>query len=123
MASELRVTTVANNAGTESVNTTYVINGSAKAWFHYNQQAGNEAVRDSFNISSITDNSTGIYTNTFASNMNNSFYNVTGGTRGNRHQFNTDTGTTTGRAYRTGDANNTVNDADSNCWTTMGDLA
>ena len=32
MASELRVTTIANNAGSESVDTTYVVNGSAKAW-------------------------------------------------------------------------------------------
>ena len=32
MASELRVTTIANNAGTESVGSTYVINGSVKSW-------------------------------------------------------------------------------------------
>ena len=38
---------------------------AAKAWFHYNQTASSVAVRDSFNTSSITDNSTGIYTNTF----------------------------------------------------------
>ena len=36
MASELRVTTIANNAGSESVDTTYVVNGSSKAWIRYN---------------------------------------------------------------------------------------
>ena len=106
-----------------SIATNFVVEGSAKAWFHYNQKSGNEEVRDSFNTSSVSDNSTGVYTNTFTNNMNNAFYNVTGGTRGNRIQFNTDTGATTGRAYRTGDSNNNLNDQDSNCWTTMGDLA
>lgn len=57
MASELRVTTIANNAGTESVDTTYVINGSAKARCLYNQVS--PAVRSSVNISSVTDVSTG----------------------------------------------------------------
>ena len=106
-----------------SVDTNYVVEGSAKAWFHYNQSNGSEQVRDSLNISSIADNSTGIYTNTFTNNMNNAFYSVTAATRGNRNQFNTTQGATTGRAYRTADADNNVIDTDSNCWTTMGDLA
>ena len=56
MASELRVTTIANNAGTESVNTTYVVNGSAKAWF----SAVTWATADnSLNVSSISDDSAG----------------------------------------------------------------
>jgi hypothetical protein len=97
--------------------------GLAKAWFHYNQTTGSEGVRDSFNISSVFDDTTGVYSNTFTNNMNNAFYAVTSGVRGNRNQFNTDTGTTTGRSYRTADAGNTVIDADSNCWITTGDLA
>ena len=116
-AASLDVTGEANST------TTNLQQGLSKAWFHYNQSAGSEAIRDSFNQSSITDNSTGVYTNTFTNNMNNAFYNVTGGTRGNRSQFSTNTGATTGRGYRTADSNNAVNDADSNCWTTMGDLA
>ena len=119
--SELRANTITHSDGTSPV--TLTKQQAAKAWFHYNQKAGSEEVRDSFNTSSITDNSTGLYTNTFTNSMNNAFYNVTGGTRGNRSQFNTDTGATTGRQYRTGDASNNVNDQDSNCWTTMGDLA
>ena len=61
MASELRITTLANNAGTESVDTTYVINGSAKAWVNWNG-TGTVAIRDSMNTSSITDRGTGQYT-------------------------------------------------------------
>ena len=56
MASELRLTTLANNAGTESVDTTYVINGSAKAWAKFDDSA---TLADSFNISSSVDVQTG----------------------------------------------------------------
>lgn len=61
MASELRVTTIANNAGTESVGSTYVINGSAKSWISINT-TGTIATRDSFNVSSTTDVGTGAQT-------------------------------------------------------------
>ena len=69
MASELRLTTLANNAGTESVDTTYVINGSAKAWNNVNG-TGTIASRDSFNISSISDTGTGDITHSFTNSMN-----------------------------------------------------
>ena len=68
MASELRVTTIANNAGSESVDTTYVVNGSAKAWISL-IGTGTVSIDDSLNISSITDNSTGNYTNTLTNAM------------------------------------------------------
>lgn len=68
MASELRVTTIANNAGTESVGSTYVINGSAKAWVIFDG-TGTIAADDSLNLSSLTDSGTGQY----AQNFTNSF--------------------------------------------------
>ena len=68
MASELRLTTLANNAGTESVDTTYVINGSAKAWVNFNG-TGTIAVRDSLNIASLTDVGTGGYDTNFTNNF------------------------------------------------------
>ena len=78
MASELRVTTIANNAGTESVNTTYVVNGSAKAWLKYNQAT--PGVDNSLNVSSVTDNATAKYTINYTSNWANINYtNTTGG--------------------------------------------
>ena len=75
MASELRVTTIANNAGTESVDTTYVVNGSAKAWVNIEGE-GTIAVRDSFNNSSIVDRADGRYTTTVTNAMNNANYSV-----------------------------------------------
>ena len=70
MASELRLTTLANNAGTESVDTTYVINGSAKAWVNYD--GATNTAEDSFNVASVTDGGTGIFTVNYSSNMSNS---------------------------------------------------
>ena len=73
MASELRVTTIANNAGTESVDTTYVINGSAKAWVNFNGQ-GTIAQRDSLNVTSLTDDGVGQHSYSFVNNFNNVDY-------------------------------------------------
>jgi len=74
MASELRLTTLANNAGTESVDTTYVINGSAKAWANWNGLASPATLRDSFNISSLDDNGAGSYDLNFSTSMNSANY-------------------------------------------------
>jgi hypothetical protein len=83
MASELRLTTLANNAGTESVDTTYVINGSAKAWANF-QGTGTVSIRDSLNQTSLVDNGTGSYKVGFTNNMNNGNYSLcaTGGSGG-----------------------------------------
>jgi hypothetical protein len=56
--------------GTDTVETGYVVNGSAKAWVNFNGQ-GTPAARDSFNLSSITDNGTGAYGLTFANAFSN----------------------------------------------------
>jgi len=72
MASELRVTTIANNAGTESVDTTYVINGSAKAWINFTMTTATN--NDSLNVGSLTDNSAGNFSiNTSTAFANNSY--------------------------------------------------
>ena len=63
-----------NNAGTE-------IGQLVKAWVNFNG-TGTVAIRDDFNVSSITDNGTGLYTVNFTTDMANSNYAVvTGGTR------------------------------------------
>jgi hypothetical protein len=48
-----------------SLDTSYVVQGSAKAWVNFN---GNNAIatRDSLNLSSLTDNGTGDYTTNFS---------------------------------------------------------
>tara|TARA_R110002020_G_scaffold91188_2_gene221657 strand:+ start:288 stop:671 length:384 start_codon:yes stop_codon:yes gene_type:complete len=84
MASELRVTTIANNAGSESVNTTYVVNGSAKAWANHDASA---SLDDSFNTSSITDTGTGHYGLNFSSSMNNADYIMSGSNLGSTADF------------------------------------
>ena len=56
MASELRVNTLKDAAGSNSVGLTYVAKGTAKAWVY----AEADAVRtDSFNMSSSTDHGDG----------------------------------------------------------------
>ena len=77
MASELRVTTIANNAGTESVDTTYVINGSAKAWVNFNG-TGTVAIRDSVNVASLTDGGTGTYSYTVSNSCANTNFSCQG---------------------------------------------
>jgi len=56
-----------------SLDTSYVVNGSAKAWINFNGQ-GTPAARDSLNISSLTDNGTGDYTPVYTSAFNNVNY-------------------------------------------------
>ena len=54
MASELRVNTLKDASGNNSIATSYVANGSAKAWSQV-KQTDTFAVNDSFNISSGVD--------------------------------------------------------------------
>ena len=54
----------------KSVDTDYVVNGSAKMWVNFDG-TGTIAARDSFNLSSLTDNGTGDYTATFTNAMGN----------------------------------------------------
>ena len=59
-----------------SLDTQYVVNGSAKAWINYKGTSTN-SIRDSLNISSVTDAGTGLYTVNFSSSMNNADYSPT----------------------------------------------
>ena len=63
--------------GTDTVETGYVVNGSAKAYSSF-ESASTFAVRQSFNSSSITDNGAGNYTINFTSSMANDDYAPTG---------------------------------------------
>ena len=81
MASELRVNTLKDAAGNNSIGMSTVAEGSAKAFVNING-TGTIAIRSSSNAASITDNGTGNYTVTFTNAMNNAEYgaNVTGAT-------------------------------------------
>jgi hypothetical protein len=72
-------TIIASNVsdGTLSIPTTYVTNGSAKAWVNFNG-TGTIAVRDSLNVSSLTDNGTANYNVNLTSNFSAADYAITG---------------------------------------------
>jgi len=77
MASELRVTTIANNAGTESVNTTYVVNGTIKVWINAN--SAKTTINDSLNISSLDDDGAGDFGLNFTTSFSTVNYSWAGG--------------------------------------------
>ena len=68
MASELRVNTLKDASGNNSIATNFVANGSAKVWSNLNG-TGTIALRDSFNVSSATDQGTGDYTINFTNSI------------------------------------------------------
>jgi len=61
--------------GTSTIPKTTVIAGSAKAWVNFNG-TGTVAIRDSFNVTSITDNGTGDYTLNFTSAFTSANYSL-----------------------------------------------
>jgi hypothetical protein len=63
--------------GTTTVATTYVTNGSAKAWCCWNG-TGTAAIRDSLNVSSLTDNGVGDYTFAYTDNFGSANYQIGG---------------------------------------------
>lgn len=73
MASELRVNTLKDASGNNSVGMSYVAEGTAKSWVNFNG-TGTIATRDSFNVASLTDNGTGSYNANFTNSMNDSNY-------------------------------------------------
>lgn len=67
--SELRADTITGSDGTSPV--TLTKQSAAKAWNNING-TGTIAIRDSFNIASITDNGTGVYTHSLSNAMSTS---------------------------------------------------
>ena len=64
--------------GSTSVGTGYVVNGSAKVYCNVNQ-TGTQAIRDSLNVSSITDDGSGQTVISYSSNMSSADYAFTCG--------------------------------------------
>ena len=61
--------------GTDTVETGYVVNGSAKAWVNMNGQ-GTIAIRDSMNVASLTDVGTGQQRSNYTNAMSSADYSV-----------------------------------------------
>ncbi len=59
--------------GTDTVGTSYVVNGSAKAWINFNA-IGTTAILESFSVSSLIDNSAGNFDFGLSSAMSNANY-------------------------------------------------
>jgi hypothetical protein len=75
MAGKIIADTLETGAGSD-IATSYVVNGSAKAWVNFDGTASGAASRDSFNVSSMTDNSTGNHTVTNTNALSDSNYSV-----------------------------------------------
>ena len=86
MASELRVNTLKDASGNNSVAMEYVANGSAKAWINLNGPTG--SARDSLNLSSITDHASGEFSHTVSSAFANINYSNTTTFSSNTNQSN-----------------------------------
>ena len=65
-----------------SIDTDYLLNGSAKCWINYDATASSDYTRDSFNVASTTDQNTGAHDIAFSNNMGN--INYAGMTNGHR---------------------------------------
>ena len=68
MASELRVNTLKDASGNNSIATSYVASGSAKMWTSFTGIT-TTAIKDSFNSSSLTDVSSGTTNVSITTNM------------------------------------------------------
>jgi hypothetical protein len=66
--------------GTTTVGTSYVVNGSAKAWVNVIYTSSLPSSIGSLNISSVSDNTTGNYDANFTSNFNDNNNRVISGT-------------------------------------------
>ena len=74
MASELRVNTLKDANGNNSIATSFVAGGSAKAWISFNGGVATPVAIDSFGTSTLTDNGTGDYSQTLSNAMGNADY-------------------------------------------------
>jgi hypothetical protein len=86
MASELRVNTLKDAAGANSVAMEYVAGGSSKAWVQLN--GSTFAIAGSFNVSSADDNGTGDYDINYTNSMNTNTYAVPASCNGDGSGYN-----------------------------------
>lgn len=76
MASIIKVETLQDTDGNNSIGMQFVSSGSVKAYISVNQ-TGTQAINDSFNVASIADNGTGLTGVTYTNNMSVSSHAVT----------------------------------------------
>ena len=83
--STIKVTNIQDTSGGNQSTSEEIFQGRAKAWVNFDGTFGtspfteaNDGIRDSFNVTSVTDNGTGDYTVNFDNAMSNSNYSVAG---------------------------------------------
>ena len=79
MASIISVDTLQDSAGSNEVTTANVktaFDDRVKAWHRFDASSGSPVTGDSLNISSTTDDGTGIFTPAFTNNFSNTEYSV-----------------------------------------------
>ena len=85
--STLKVNTIQDSSASNASTTEQIFQGRAKVWINFDG-TGTVSTRDSFNVSSLTDNGTGDYTISFTTAMANTNYAVTC-TSSAQHNFTT----------------------------------
>ena len=63
----LKVGTITDTSGNKSSTTAQIADGRAKVWIKFNQDTG--SISSSLNVSSVTDNGTGLFNVNFTTNM------------------------------------------------------
>ena len=78
MASELRVNTLKDASGNNSVATSVVFSGTPKSWVNFDQNNASSTaeIRQSFNTSGITDEGTGLSAVSYTNNFNYADYGI-----------------------------------------------
>ena len=133
MASILKVDTITGVATAGSIaitgegnsTTTNLQQGLAKQWTHFDS-SGTLTARDSLNVASFTDNSTGNYNVNFSSNYGNNDYALTSTSRSNvtfASTFHGDNQTSFARVFNIQHSDRANADADTVMIVTHGDLA
>ena len=127
MASELRVDTLKDSSGSNSVGMAYVAEGSAKAWMTC--IGDNTAIDDSLNVSSLTDVTAATGRQNYSNSFNNVHYSFVGQaestfstTMVNLYYTHADK-TASATQYFTVTAGGANTDTDENCTQVLGDLA
>ena len=116
MTSVLNVDTIADKAGTGPVALTK--QSAAKAWTNVDTST----IRDSFNVSSLTDNSTGNNTHHLTNSMSNQYYSVPSSAEA-VHFANVETYATGSFKQRTANSSASATDRSNNVNAVHGDLA
>ena len=71
--STIKVTNIQDTSGGNQSTSEQIARGRAKAWVNFNG-SGTVAIRDDFNVTSITDGGTGLYTVNYTNSMANANY-------------------------------------------------